>query len=480
MAQKRDKTLPPPTQPTTSAPGPKRDKTVPHPITSNEPPQPTIEKVFVRPNEGYLALYTTPAANVGLTQVGSKRRLTTTGAAASDGLFKIPRLKPGNYRLEIKLTDHESLSETVTVTAGETTVLNRPLISRFGTVMLAIGAQATADVRVKIDGQALPAEQIKIEGEMINLFRIPVGPHSLEVNKPGYINRVWERVEVKPGVTPDNLVNVEMRSATVTLVVKARPQASVYVDNLTRGVIGGEGSLRITDLAPGAHTLKVMLDGYQPVDRALSLSLERREVEEIVKLDSILETAEFAEGFKPEIKNWTATWPQGWKLEAGPPPGLLVTGDVAAFVDNTSIPNQSFNQYGDFTLLMTVKFVNGKGASWIVRAQDEKNYYLFELATSQGNSQGKAWNFYVCRDGNCALKDSQPCLADIEKPGSNIRISLKTEGKNFILGIPSEGDRPSGRGPTFTDSTFPHGGIGLRTINGLQMFISEFYIQPHS
>src|SRR5262245_7025611 len=110
MAQKRDKTLPPTTQPTTTAPGPKRDKTVPQPTTGNEPAQPTIEKVFVKPNEGYLALYTTPSAFVSLTQIGSKRRLTTTGAAAADGLFKIPRLKPSNYRLEIKLTDHESIS----------------------------------------------------------------------------------------------------------------------------------------------------------------------------------------------------------------------------------------------------------------------------------------------------------------------------------------------------------------------------------
>src|SRR5262249_16390206 len=153
-----------------------------------------------------------------------------------------------------------------------------------------------------------------------------------------------------------------------------------------------------------------------------------REVEEVVKLNSILETAEFAEGFKEEIKNWTVTWPQGWKLEVGPPPGLLVTGGLAAFVNNTSIPNQPFNQYADFTLYLTVKFVNGKGASWVVRAQDEKNYYLIELATSQDKNQGRAWNFYVCRNGNCMPKDSQPCLADIEKPESNIRISLKAEG----------------------------------------------------
>src|SRR5262245_44965733 len=69
MAQKRDKTPPPTTPPITTPPGPKRDKTVPQPTTGNEPSQPVIEKIFVKPNEGYLALYTTPAARVTLTQI---------------------------------------------------------------------------------------------------------------------------------------------------------------------------------------------------------------------------------------------------------------------------------------------------------------------------------------------------------------------------------------------------------------------------
>ena len=146
-------------------------------------------------------------------------------------------------------------------------------------------------------------------------------------------------------------------------------------------------------------------------------------------------------------------------------------------VNNTSIPNQLFNQNGDFLLMLTVKFVNGKGASWVVRAQDDKNYYLFELATSQSNSREKAWNLYICRDGNCELKYSQPCMADIEKPESHIRISLEAKGNSFALKIPSEGYR--GMGPTFTDDTFRYGGIGLRAIKGLEMFVTEFFIKPN-
>ena len=124
-----------------------------------------------------------------------------------------------------------------------------------------------------------------------------------------------------------------------------------------------------------------------------------------------------------------------------------------------------------------MKFANGKGASWVVRAQDDKNFYLFELTTSQSKNQEKAWNFYICRDGNCALKDSQPCLAEIEKPESYIRISLEAKGNSFALKIPSQGDK--GMGPTFTDDTYRYGGIGLRAINGLEMFVTEFFIKPN-
>src|SRR5262249_55714216 len=156
------------------------------------------------------------------------------------------------------------------------------------------------------------------------------------------------------------------------------PQAEVSVDNLVRGAAGNDGALRIPDLEPGPRALKIRLAGYQTVERPLTLTLDKREIEEVIQLTSILETAEFSESFKAEIKNWTPASPRpGWSLEPGPPPGLRVIGDAPALVNNTSIPNQPFNQYGDFTLVLTVKFVNGKGASWIVRAQDEKNYYLF-------------------------------------------------------------------------------------------------------
>ena len=243
-----------------------------------------------------------------------------------------------------------------------------------------------------------------------------------------------------------------------------------------RGGIGADRALRIPDLEPGAHILKVKLAGYQTVDRPLTLSLERREVEEIVKLTSILETAEFNEGLRKKSRIGRRRGRRDGNLPAAPQRGLRITGEAVALVNNTTIPNQPFNQYGDFLLLLNVKFVNGKGASWVVRAQDDENFYLFELATSQSKSREKAWNFYICRDGNCELKDSQPCMAEIEKPESYIRISLEAKGNSFALKIPSQGDK--GIGPTFTDDTFRYGGIGLRAINGLEMFVTEFFIKP--
>jgi len=458
--------------------GPKR----PGVIEPAEAPQNIRENIRVHraPQKGSLALFTTPKARVKLIPQSGRNQTSRFGNANENGVCLFPNLSPGSYELQITGDDYQPLTGTISIEKGKPTGLNGTLLSKYGELTLALpeqeGGAIWPDVSIQLDGESLATARLKFEGGAIKITRIEVGKHEVKLSKPGYED--WSRqIEIKPGEVADNKISVALERATVTLTVKTLPQAEVYFDNLMRGAIGADNALRIPDLEPGGHVLKVKLAGYQTVDRPLTLSLERREVEETVKLISILETAEFNEGFKENIKNWTKTWPQGWELLASHQRGLRITGDAIALVNNTTIPNQPFNQYGDFLLLLNMKFANGKGASWVVRAQDAENFYLFELTTSQSKNREKAWNFYICRDGNCALKDSQPCLAEIEKPESYIRISLEAKGNSFALKIPSQGDK--GTGPTFTDDTFRYGGIGLRAINGLEMFVTEFFINPN-
>jgi len=452
-------------------PGPKIGKKMPKKAPDSQPPG---KPIIIRPNEGYLALATTSNATVSLMRLVT-RRDRNDYQVSLNGVLNVPRLKPGSYRLEIRCDDYEPFTDTINIIKGEQTVLNLPLTAKYGTVMFGFGAQATRDIAVWLDGKEIASAKLRFEKDTLDITRVPVGLRQIRLSKPGYED--WsQQIEVKPGAVADNKISVAMIPATITLTVKSLPQADVYIDGLLRGGVGNDGALLIPDLEPGAHTLKVKLAGYQGVDRSLSLTIEKRAVTEVVNLISILETSEFNAGFKEDTKNWVKTWPQGWELTATPQRGLQVTGERVGLINNTTIPNQPFNHYGDFLLLLNVKFVNGKGAAWVVRAQDDKSYYLFELATSQSKSREKAWNFYICRDGNCMLKDSQPCLAEIEKPESHIRISLEARGNSFTLKIPSQGDR--GAGPTFTDDTFRYGGIGLRTINSLEMFVTEFFIKP--
>jgi hypothetical protein len=455
----------------TSEPGGKGKTGQPVVVVDNEPAKSVLTNprpIIVRPNEGFLALVTTPKAEVRLNGIRGKY------SANTDGVLKLRNIRPGDYRLEITLDGFETVVKTISVSRGEQTVLNEPLVSRYGTLELGLGDAAAADVTVSLDDKAALQSQLKVERGKIIVSRVPTGPRSIGLSKPGHDSCTLS-LDIKPG---ENFLAVTMKRATITLTVKTQPQAEVYVDNLMRGSAGNDGVLPIPDLAAGAHTLKVKLAGYQTVERPLSLTLERREVTEVVKLDSILETAPFDEKFTEEIRKWT-TLPPEWKLVTGNPQGLRVAGDAVALVKNTSIPNLPFNHYGDFLLLLNVKFINGKGASWIVRAQDEKNYYLFELATSQANKQGKAWKFYRCREGKAPeLIDTDPVLADIDKSDTPFRISLEARGNQYTLKILNLGDR--GLGPTFTDDAFRYGGIGLRAINGLEMFITEFQILPRN
>ncbi len=395
--------------------------------------------------------------------------------ADNKGLCLFTNLSPGSYEIQITGDDYQPLTDTISIEKGKPTGLNGTLISKFGVLMLALPEKDLSGVAVWLDGEPLDATRLKTEGGAITVTRIAIGAHTVRLSKHGYED--WSRqIEVKPGEVADNKISVAMKPATITLTVKSLPQADVYIDGLMRGGVGNDGALLIPDLKPGAHILRVKLAGYQIVDRPLALTLEQRQVTEVVELTSILETAEFNEGFNANIRNWTRTWPDGWEIPSAPQHGLRIAGEAIALVNNTTIPNQPFNHYGDFLLLLNVKFENGKGASWVARAQDDRNYYLFELATSQSRSREKAWNFYICRDGICALQDSQPCMAEIENTDSFTRISLEARGNSFALKIPSQGEK--GIGPTFTDGAFRYGGIGLRAINGLEMLITEFFIKP--
>jgi formylglycine-generating enzyme required for sulfatase activity len=66
-----------------------------------------------------------------------------------------------------------------------------------------------------------------------------------------------------------------LHAATPTetsVVVQSSPNAEVYLDNEFKGRTGPEGQLKIEDLKPGAHALRVSMPGKQAFEQSLNLT----------------------------------------------------------------------------------------------------------------------------------------------------------------------------------------------------------------
>lgn len=454
--------------------GPKIGKSVPKAEVkaADEAPR----KIFVKPTEGYLALSTTPGASV-LLSLGT---LKQNFQADAEGKLHISKLKPGQYRFEIKHDDFDSHADTLKILPGEPTVIINPLTEKYGVVMLGLDAKTGEGVQIELDGKPATSAQLLIEKEMIGVKRVPVGNHSIKVRKPGYLDWSRENFAVKPGNTPDNLLTVDLERVSIGLTISSTPGARVYVDNEARGVVASDSTLRVGGLGPGPHKLRLELFGYETAERPLALTLDRREVAEEVKLESLIEQGEDKEDFDPQLLKWYPSRPAGWRVEAGR--GMYVTTDATSLFKRPDYTGKRYNIYDDFTLFFRVKFTGGKGVCWIARAIDERNYYRFELTTPASARGGKYFIASLCRDGACRELSRDPVVAPIDKPDDVISIKLIAVGNRLehsisILSDPREGGmQPLGR--VITDDVFKKGGVGFSGVGGLDIYLSSFVVIP--
>ncbi|MFN0111116.1 MAG: PEGA domain-containing protein [Blastocatellia bacterium] len=443
-----------------------------------------------------LTLYTESQANVVLTRLDNSRTAQPIKKQANQkSIAFFPSLLPGAYKLEVTLDGFKPISQQVEITKAPL-ALSAPLESKFGTLWILMGKQAGADVLVKLDGKVEKPEEVQLEQgiEEKRAFRLvkPAGVYSLEISKPGYKGKTWDQIgvisdsldsfNVKNGRPPKNQLTVNLDRAVVRLTVASLPDARVYVSKSgesgreLRGQVKEQTPVQI-DLLPGDYKLSVELDGYETFAKQIKLEIEKPTVEEwISKLEPISD-AETSDDFSGDY--WYPGAPASWQLDKSR--GRLVRGDGVALFRRGQKDTHPFNYYSDMTLVFKVTFDNQKGAVWIARARDEKNYYRFELTTSRSSRGEKRFIFSICKDGNCVEKWSDPVIAKIETPDDMLTIKLVASGNELhhfidVFSDPTEKMRPLGR--VITDETFKVGGVGLSGSGGVEMKISKFLVIP--
>ena len=403
-------------------------------------------------------------------------RVTSPGTPRNINLgdknkLTLPSLPPGKYQIKVTHPDYDPFTDTVVIGKGEVVPLLPPLISKYGSIIV---GGAPPGSKLTLDGRQLTSGDYK-SGEQgrIVISRVLVGKHSLKVSQAGFDDWVGQ-IEVKPGEpAPETAI---LNPATITLSVRTKPGAQVYLDDVSQNEVPASGEIVIPSLAPGRHRLHVRLDGFERADREIALTLNERKPVVAVELSPVAESIEAAlDDNNPQL-NWTPK--PAWGFEKR---GIVVRGDAIALFKSANEQRQ-FNHYRNFTMHLGLSFANGKGAVWIVRAKDDKNYYLFELTNSKGTGGKKMFNAYICKEGVLSFVKGTAVVDDIDNPKAFFRITLEVRGNRFIHNIEVSTDarpemRPLG---DFTDekNTFAIGGVGFRGGNGIEPIIHQLHVIP--
>jgi serine/threonine-protein kinase len=125
-----------------------------------------------------------------------------------------------------------------------------------GTLVVEAGQDG---VQVLLDNRPQPT----LTHEGIVRIPAPSKQYSVSVAKPGFRSPAAKSIEVKKGQL--QRVSFDLLPLESTLEVRAgSPGIRVQIDGQSAGVTRADGSLRVDNVKPGAHTIDLSKDGYTP------------------------------------------------------------------------------------------------------------------------------------------------------------------------------------------------------------------------
>lgn len=419
--------------------------------------QPKGSRVASKRTNGVLFVLTDRAAKASIT-IRSGPMAVKQGES-EDGEFRA-ELPPGNYDIEVTAPKHLPFKGKAAVKLPGPAIVPVELTPTMGSVLI---GPVESDASILIDGQPPASISIRKAENQIEIEDVAAGLHSLRITHPSIV--AWERdkVEVQGGAR--TYVAPVFKPALVSLIVKSEPGAEVYVDDSYKGQVTEAGTTGALELKPGEHTIRVTKDQFSPAVQRGDFAAGEASVE--VKLSRIAFSPEFSDYFVEGGKFWTV--PAGWQFSRG---NMLVRGPGAGFVRDRI--------YKDFKMEFDVRLPNGKGAVWIVRARDAKNFYMFQLSGPRGSAPN-TFRSYVCKEGKVALLKSDFVAEDLSRPNDSYHVILEANGPSIRHSIQVK-SAPKAGGPEpislLTDNTFSYGTVGFTTIDSEETAVYFVSIAP--
>ena len=419
-------------------------------------PAPKTDTAPPKPNKSVLVVLTNaPAASISIKPRDASVR-TVTGQGSAEGKFRA-ELPSGIYDIEVSAAKYSS--NRVTAFKFETDdAIKVELTPLVGSIQI---GPVEPDASVLIDGHKHANFEVKRD-KLVELSDLPAGPHKLKILQANQ-NEWIKDIEVESGKT--KFIPTEFKAAIANLVVRTEPEAEVYIDDNYGGRANEKGELKVLGLTPGQHSIKAKKNEYQAVEKSHVFAVGSAELK--LPLTRVVFSPEFVDDFTGAAAAWNA--PPTWQASPGK---LRVQGKGIGLIKDAS--------YKDFRMEFDVSFANGKGAVWILRAQDQHSYYLFQL-TGPNAPTPNVFRTFLYQEGQSKLLKLLRVPENLGIPGDKFHVIVEARGPEIKHSIQLKSNPKATQPQPFsltTDTAFSNGRIGFGSIEGEEFTVSFVSVIP--
>jgi hypothetical protein len=422
----------------------------------------------VQPSKGVLAVVLSQYINAQVVVKDPSGHILEKKDAGDQGQAEFQLQRGKTYEIEASYPGYLSVSSKSKL-VGASSIIRLKLIPQFASLKfsnLPAGAQVFID-----DMQRATADKT---GDVI-IGDIAPGVHTLAIRHPEYN----DYTDTLPKVEAGNEVSYGRipLARMAKLTFQGPADARVLIDGAVQGKINPDGVVRIDYELERAseRTISVELLGYQAWTKRETLAPGPRTF--TVKLDPIA-TSTGVSDFFDNLSLWKA--PSSWKI-------ITEARNKKLEVRGEQIGLLSDKIYRDFDANFQLWLNDGKGATWVMRADKEgKNYYLFHLAGPKSTTHTpKRFYTYLVKDGEQPIEVSTPVpvLLNLDQQGP-FTVTIKARGYQIKQSISDpnadEGDLGIWTDTTATKDRFLYGSFGFRALNGEIFIVDDLNLEPPS
>lgn len=426
----------------------RRTQPVPPPAPKTDAAPPKVTKSVL------VVLTNAPAASITIKPRDPAVK-TVAGQGSTEGKFRA-ELPSGIYDIEVSAAKYSSnrVAAFKFETDDAVKVELTPLV---GSIQI---GPVEPDASVLIDGHKHANFEVKRD-KLVELSDLPAGPHKLKILQANQDEWVKD-IEVESGKT--KFIPTEFKAAVANLIVRTEPEAEVYIDDNYGGRANEKGELKVLGLTPGQHSIKAKKNEYQPVEKSQVFGVGSAELK--LLLTRVVFSPEFMDDFTAAAAAWNA--PATWQASPGK---LRVQGKGIGLIKDAT--------YKDFRMEFDVSFANGKGAVWVLRAQDRSSY-LFQL-TGPNGSTPNVFRTFLYQDGQSKLLKVFRVPENLGIPGDKFHIIVEARGSEIKHSIQLKSN-PKATPPQpfslMTDTTLSNGRIGFASIEDEEFIVSFVSVIP--